>query len=488
MVLFKKYDQKQQLLFPPSLDDFVPMDHVARTIDSIVERLDLSCIISRYSEEGQPAYHPRLMLKVLFYAYSQGITSSRMIEDCLRRDAVFMFLAAMQKPDYRTVCLFRTKYLDCVVLLFRQILQVCMEMDMVGLVNVSIDGTKIKANASRKRSKDKDQIDREIKRWMEAAERVDDEEDDLYGDGSPFKLPRELVDRRTREEKIDKALKRIRELEDAGRKIEESGVKTINLTDEDARLMKVGSQFKPGYNGQLAVDSRCQVIVACDLTCDESDYGQLVPMVEQVEENLDELPCVISTDSGYANYDNLEYLGGKDVFGLIPDKMLMVEEAGKNKYYSRSKFVYDASADRYACPTGKLLFRKTRKPVKDGGYVIVYHARELDCMSCPDRLKCTRSKRRTLCRNPREYLVEEMRQRLKTPVGKVLYKLRKTTVEPVNGNIKYNKNFDMFRLRGKTKAKIEFVLMSIAHNIDKIHGVLNRLILLTALPAGQKDT
>jgi transposase len=486
VVLFKKYDQKQQLLFPLSIDEFVPEDHPARTIDSIVERLDLSCIISMYSEEGQPAYDPRLMLKVLLYAYSRGITGSREIEDHLRSDVAFMFLAALQKPDYRTICLFRTRYLDCVALLFRQVLQVCDEMDMVGLVNVSVDGTKIKANASRKKTKDAKQIDKEIKGWLEEAERVDSEEDDLYGDGSPFKLPPELVDRRSREKKIDEALKRVRELEDAKKKLEETGVKSINLTDVDARMMKSGRLIRPCYNGQLAVDSRCQVIVACDLTTCEVDYDQLVPMVEQIEVDLGELPGSVSADSGYSSYDNLEYLPGRGVFGLIPDQMLKIEAAGKKKYYPRNKFVYDASADRYTCPTGMLLTHQNRKKVKDGTFVELYMGKESDCRGCAEKAKCTKAKKRIVSRNPREYLFEEMRLRLRTPLGKALYKLRKITVEPVNGNIKYNKNFYEFSLRGQPKAKIEFILMSITHNIGKIHDVLNGLIPPTPSPALQE--
>lgn len=475
MVLFKKYDQKQQLLFPPCLDDFIPGDHPARTFDSIVERLDLSCIISRHSEEGQPAYDPRLMLKVMFYAYSLGITSSREIEDHLQRDVAFMFLAAMQKPDYRTICLFRTKYLDCVVSLFKQILQICVELDMVDLINVSIDGTKIKANASKKRTKDLEHIDKAIKGWMEEADRADREGDDLYGDCSPFKLPPGMVDRKTREDRIDEAIKRVNKLEDAKKKLQKTGDKTINMTDEDSRLMKSGKLITPCYNGQFAVDSKCQVIVAVDLTTEEADSRQLVPMVEQIEENLGELPGVITTDSGYASYDNLEYMRKKDVVGLIPDQLLEVEAAGKKKYYSRNKFVYDTPNYRYTCPMGKWLTHQNRKKARDGTFVEVYFAKESDCMKCPEKAKCTKAKRRIVTRNPREYLFEEMRERLRSPLGKALYKLRKFTIEPVNGNIKYNKNFDEFNLRGKPKAKIELLLMSIAHNTDKIHAFLKGL-------------
>ena len=483
LVLFKKYDQSQQFLLPLSLDEFIPMDHPARTIDGIVERLDISCIVSRHSEEGQPAYHPRMMLKVLLYAYGQGITSSREIEDLLKRDTVFMYLAAMQKPDYRTICLFRTRYLDCLLSLFVQVLRICDELDMVDLVNVSIDGTKIKANASRKKSKDLKQIEKEIKGWLDEADRVDQEEDDLYGGATPFKLPSEMVDRKTREKKIEEAMKKVRELEDAKKKLEQSGDKMINLTDEDAKMMKNGRLIRPCYNGQLAVDSKCQVIVAVDLTNVEVDYDQLVPLVEQIEGNLGELPNVITADSGYATYNNLEYLPGKEIVGLIPDQMLKIEEAGKKKYFSKNKFTYDTPNDQYTCPGGKMLTHQNRQKMKDGSFVELYMAKESDCKECTLKAKCTKAAKRIISRNPREHLFEEMRKRLKSPLGKALYKLRKITVEPVNGNIKYNKGFDEFSLRGKLKAKIELILMSIAHNIDKIHDRLTSLKVLILQPS-----
>ena len=485
VVLFKRYDQKQEFLFPLSLDEFIPGDHPARTIDCLVERLDISRIVGMHSEEGQPAFDPRLMLKILFYSYSHGVTSSRVIEDRCRSDTAYMFLAAMQTPDYRTICLFRTKYLDNVESLFKQVLQVCVDLDMVGLVNVSVDGTKIKANASRKKTRDSKQVEREIKRWLEEAERVDSEEDELYGDnGTPFKLPPELVDRKTREKKIEEALKKIKDLEEVKKKLD-GGEKNVNSTDCDARMMKAGRLIRPCYNAQLAVDSKCQVIVAADLVNREVDYDQLVPMVEKLEENLDELPIVITCDSGYASYENLAYLQDKGIMGLIPDQMFKIEEAGKKKYFPKNKFMYDESANRYTCPMGRLLSHQQRQKVKDGIYVHVYYAKESDCTVCVEKPWCTKAKKRIVSRDPREHLFEQMRIRLKTPLGKMLYKLRKITVEPVNGNIKYNKKFNQFSMRGLRKTKIEFILMSIVHNIGKICDRLNSLTNQKQLPAGQ---
>jgi len=485
MVLFKRYDQNQQFLFPLSLDEFIPGDHPARTIDCLVELLDISCIVSLHSEEGQPAYDPRLMLKVLFYAYSHGVTSSRAIEDRCRSDTAYMFLAAMQVPDYRTICLFRTRYLDNVESLFKQVLQVCVDLDMVGLVNVSVDGTKIKANASRKKTKDSKLVEKEIKRWLEEVERVDNEEDEQYGDDvTPFKLPAELVDRKTREKKIEEALKKIKDLEEAKKKLD-AGEKTINTTDPEARMMKSGRLIRPCYNGQLAVDSQHQVIVATGLTNCEVDYDQLVPMVEKMEENLGELPSVITCDSGYASYENLSYLPGKDIVGLIPDQMFKIEEAGKKKYFPKNKFMYDETANRYTCPMNKLLSHQQRQKLKDGTYVHVYYAKESDCETCAEKPRCTKAKKRIVSRDPREHLFEEMRARLKTPLGKALYNLRKITVEPVNGNIKYNKKFSQFSMRGLRKTKIEFILMSIVHNVGKIHDILTSLTHLKQLSARQ---
>jgi len=482
VVLFKRYDQKQQFLFPLCLDEFVPCDHPARTIDCLVEGLDISCIVRLHSEEGQPAFDPRLMLKVLFYSYSHGVTSSRVIEDRCRSDTAYMFLAAMQVPDYRTICLFRTRYLDNVESLFKQVLQVCVDLGMVGLVNVSVDGTKIKANASRKKTKDSKLVEKEIKRWLEEARRVDGEEDELYGDGTPFKLPPELVDRKTREKRIEEALKKIKDLEEVKKKLD-SGEKNVNTTDGEARMMKSGRLIRPCYNAQLAVDSKCQVIVAADLVDREVDYDQLVPMVEKMEEDLDRLPSVITCDSGYSTYENLMYLQGKGIWGLIPDQMFKIEEAGKKKYFPKNKFMYDEQANRYTCPMGKLLSHQQRQKVKAGVYVQVYYAKESDCIACAEKSRCTKAKKRIVSRDPREHLFEQMRIRLKTPLGKALYKLRKITVEPVNGNIKYNKKFNQFSLRGVRKTKIELILMGLVHNAGKIHDRLNNLTNPRQLPA-----
>src|SRR5208337_1031163 len=157
--------------------------------------------------------------------------------------------------------------------------------------------------------------------------------------------------------------------------------------------------------------------------------------------------------------------------------------AGKKKYFPKNKFMYDEQANRYTCPMGKLLSHQQRQKVKARVYVQVYYAKESDCIACAEKSRCTKAKKRIVSRDPREHLFEQMRIRLKTPLGKALYKLRKITVEPVNGNIKYNKKFNQFSLRGVRKTKIELILMGLVHNAGKIHDRLNNLTNPRQLPA-----
>lgn len=319
--MFKKYDQKQCFLLPLSLDDFVPLESPARTVSEVVDLLDLSAFESRYAVLGQRAYDPGMMLKVLFYSYYSGVTSSRCIADKLATDTVFMFLAGMQRPDFRTLCRFRSMHRDGVEQVFKQIVQLCMGLGMVGLGNVSFDGTKVKANASRKRTKDMKAVEKEIKKLIVESIKTDEEEGREYGDGTPYELPPDLRDPAKRKEKIREAKRKLDELERAKERLNDGKAKTTNLTDPDARLMKAHDGIKPGYNCQAAVDSRCQVVLAARVVKDESDYNQLVPMVELVKQNTGELPRVCTADSGYYTLDNYRYFKEHGNVGLIPDKM-----------------------------------------------------------------------------------------------------------------------------------------------------------------------
>ena len=225
--MFKKYDQKQQFLLPLNLEEFVSEDHISRVINELFDVFDISAIESTYSEKGCPAYHPRLLLKILFYGYMISIRSSRKVDDMTQTDTAFMYLAAMQKPDFHTICRFRSNHLDAIKKIFSQVVTLCKEMDLIGS-SISIDGTKVKANASSRQSKSSDAIEKEIDKILRESIETDEREDEIYGDSTPYRMPEKLVDKKYRLEKI-KADKK---------KMDEEKLKKVSITDPDASTMK----------------------------------------------------------------------------------------------------------------------------------------------------------------------------------------------------------------------------------------------------------
>jgi len=460
--MFKKYDQKQQFLLPLSLEEFVSKDHISRVINELFDVVDISAIESTYSEEGCPAYHPRLLLKILFYGYLINIRSSRKIDDMTQTDTAFMYLAAMQKPDFHTICRFRSTHLDSIKEIFSQIVTFCKEMGLIGS-SISIDGTKVKANASPKQSKSSDAIKKEIDKILRESIETDEREDEIYGDSTPYKMPEELVDKKYRLEKIKAAKK----------KMDEEKLKKVNITDTDAKIMKHkdGSK-KPSYNCQVAVDEKEQIIVAADLVDEENDLHQIEPMIENVKETLGYKPNIVLADAGYFSYDNVKFLLDEEIDAYIPDNFYEVEKRGKTKKFRKSLFTYDDKKDCYYCPAAfEIQFTRIQKREDEPDlrqYVCKY------CSLCVLKNACTESKNRTISRDPREYLMEDMRAKLDTEEGTEQYQNRMSTVEPVFGQMKQNRRFREFLLRGKRKTRIEFFMMCTVHNIKKIADFMKR--------------
>ena len=460
--MFKRYDQKQQFLLPLNLEEFVSDDHISRVLNDLIDVVDISAIESTYSENGCPAYHPRLLLKILFYGYLINIRSSRKIDDMTQIDTAFMYLAAMQKPDFHTICRFRSTHLDSIKEIFSQIVTFCKEMGLIGS-SISIDGTKVKANASPKQSKSSDAIKKEIDKILRESIETDEREDEIYGDSTPYKMPEELVDKKYRLEKIKAAKK----------KMDEEKLKKVNITDTDAKIMKHkdGSK-KPSYNCQVAVDEKEQIIVAADLVDEENDLHQIEPMIENVKETLGYKPNIVLADAGYFSYDNVKFLLDEEIDAYIPDNFYEVEKRGKTKKFRKSLFTYDDKKDCYHCPAAfEIQFTRIQKREDEPDlrqYVCKY------CSLCVLKNACTESKNRTISRDHRKYLMEDMRAKLDTEEGTEQYQNRMSTVEPVFGQMKQNRGFREFLLRGKRKTRIEFFMMCTVHNIKKIADFMKR--------------
>jgi hypothetical protein len=344
-------------------------------------------------------------------------------------------------------------------MLFSQIVLLCKQLGMVKLGHVAIDSTKIKANASEENTYDSDRIEKEIRRWLEHAEAIDRQEDDLYGpDNTGDELPEDIRDPK----------KRIKKLKELKKKLDASGREKINKTDPDAVFMKTTNGIKTSYNAQVSVDAEHQVIVAADVTNQASDVEQLLPMVQQTEENTLQKVQECSADSGYSSGENIKALEQRNVDAYIPDREYQAQQRGKEvDVFHKDNFVYDEDRDLYICPEGEELIFSHLQPRKNKEPLRIYRGRS--CTSCQHFGRCTSNKNgRTISRHPYEKELQQMRLKLDSDSGKAVYGKRKHIVEPPFGHIKSIMGFTSFLLRGLEKVKGEFKLVSIAHNLRKI--------------------
>ena len=455
---FRSDDLNQALLLPPSLHDWLPEKHLARFLVDVVDSLDLGAIYDSYEEKdgrGQAAYAPEMMVRLLLYGYCTGICSSREMEAKTYEDVGFRYLAADEHPDHSTLAEFRKRHLQALAGLFLQALQLCQKAGLVKLGHVAIDGSKIQANASKHKamsyermSEGEKKLQAEVEALLQRAEAVDAAEDAKYGRGQRGdELPAELARRESRLAKIRAAKAELeaeakeraeekkaaaeakiaqrREQEaSTGKKLggrepqvpdpeqaEPEPTAQRNFTDGESRIMPDGSHkgsFVQGYNAQIAVDGQAQVIVAAEVTQETNDKKQLLPMLEQVEQNVRAQPQAVSADNGYWN----------------------AKQVGDARVQAIDLHV----------ATGKQKHGKSPEPA-DG--------------EPPESAEATS-------------LLEQMKQKLQTEAGKDLYRMRKAIVEPVFGQIKEWRGFRRFSLRGLQKVRAEWKLICLTHNLLKL--------------------
>ena len=422
------YDPDQQLLLPQALQEWLPEDHLAYFISDIVDQLDISGITDRYEQErrGGPPYNPRMMVKVLLYAYCVGVPSSRRIATRLHEDIAFRVLAANNTPDFRTISDFRKDHLVALSGLFLQVLMLCSQAGLVKLGHVALDGTKVRANASKhkamsyKRMKEKEaQLQGEVDELLRRAQEVDETEDRRYGkDKRGDELPEELAFREGRLERIREAMAALEAEAEAQAEAAEAEGKAHpgvpedkaqrNFTDPESRIMPAsgGKDFLQAYNCQAVVDREHQVIVATRATNVASDKQQAVAMIQEAIANTGAVPRETSADAGYYSATALA-----DLQALGTDPFIAPE---KTRHGHKP-----APAPRGRIP-------------KD--------------LSSRDR----------------------MRRKLQTKRGRQRYALRMETVEPVFGQIKQGRGFRQFLLRGLQKVKGEWSLICTTHNLLKL--------------------
>jgi transposase len=443
---FRSYDPDQVFLMPPSLDDWLPEDHPARFVSELVdEMLDLTPIYASYTEaSGAPPYHPRLMLKLLLYAYASGVTSSREIERRCTTDVAFRFLSGNVAPDYRSISRFRRRHLKVFKALFVQVLRLCGKAGLVKLGRVAIDGTKVRAAASRHKAMSYDrmvkrqtELEAEVEALLAEAERVDAEEDERFGsdrrgDEVPAELARresrlaklraakEALEAEAREKAAAEAIQRAQgrgeppeaQAEAATRAAEAAKPKPKaqrNFTDPESRIMKMADgSFHQCFNGQVAAVAGSGVIVGAQMSNVAPDVGHLLPLLDDVINNCDAAPGQVVADAGYWSEDNAAGIAERDVDGYIA--------TGRTKHNEPVP----------PAPRGRIPKNATPK--------------------------------------------ERMARKLRTKKGKAVYARRKVDVEPVIGQMKGRQNAGRVRLRGLDGATGEWLLHCLCHNVLKLHS------------------
>jgi transposase len=507
---FMHYDQGQSYLLPPSLTECLPEDHLSFVISDVVDNLDLCKIENDYTEEGHPAYNPRILIKVLFYGYTQGVRSSRKLENRTQEDIAFRYLTANNHLDHGTINLFRKTHLSELPFISAQIIAASQGLGLADFSDISLDGTKIKAQASRSNLLTKEEISRlkgQFESFISEADQIDADEDARFGTSRGYnQIPKRLADPKTRKEEIRKIQKKLEKLDQADKEIDRkqedakkrdttkvkgrkskrkqnnTSSTTSNTTDPDSTLMKMkDDSYKMAYNVQITTSK--QLIAAYDVTDECTDTKSLPEMVEKTEENTKQKVEKIKADSAYFTKHNMVFLGDNQIEAFIPDRLKAIEENDKRRSnqkkskdkipnkYDRKNFIYDQKTDQFICPEGKPLTVRQKNIFGDG----IREYRGTECKDCPCHDLCVKGRNRHIQVDFKlDQIVADMRAKLNTTEGKKKYGERQYEIEPIFGNLVHNQNFTEFLCRGKTMVLTELGLVSSAHNLKKIYFDLKR--------------
>ncbi len=494
---YKSNSPKEQIvLFPQSVCDYIEENHLARFVEIIVEQLNFKELDDKYKSFGQRAYNPRIMTAIIFYGYAIGLFSSRKLEDSCVNRLDFRFLTNNFFPSYKTISEFRKENLDFLKKKFSEILLIGMGMGAVsiGNIKISIDGTKIRANASSKKTKDlkhlkelKKKTEAEVGKLLSEAEQIDKQEDAEQGDSTKIRIPEKVMKKKSTIKSIQKTILALEEKieSDKNAAIEQKGKpltngetakienQKMNMTDHDAHFMKERQGcIKSNYNGQISVDEKNQLILANTVTTSASDQHQLQNMIEKSAENIGAKINVVKADSGYENKDNLRYLEETNQEHFIDSPRR--SKVGSEKFkYNKVNFAYNEDTDSYMCPAGKLL------PFDKIGKIHDETIKKYKCVcsgDCPFKNECCPKKVKVISRFDGDYLLEKNLEKMQDEKIREEYNVRKYTVEPVFGDLKFNRKFTHFLLRSIEKVKGEFSILCSSFNIRKLH----KLFLLEA--------
>lgn len=506
-IVFKEDKSNQLLLLPPNVGSLIPGNHIVRVVDEVINQIKLTSLFDTYKGGGTSSYSPRIMLKVLTYAYTQGIYTTRRIEKALRENVNFMWISGMSTPDHGTIHNFRAKRMkEAVENIFSSVLDVLIQRGYVKAENLFVDGTKIEANANRYSYVWKKNVERhqnmtkeKVKILLSHIEQLQKEEDAEYGSHNLEELEGNITS-----EQVDKLVEEINQKLTKGPKSKQAATDVAKLkkdyipklkkyeqhkdmldgrnscskTDTDATFFRMKEdhlgmgQLKPGYNVQIATED--QFILGYGIYQKAADTSVFIPFIDKVKTQLRGVPKNIIADAGYGSEENYDYVVRNNIGNYIKYNNFDYEKTSeyKKKNFISDRFVYTQEKDQYQCPSGQMLdFAYIKKIQTENGYKsekIVYKSRS--CEGCQYKEKCCKGlNNRTIEISPK--LIEyknTARQNLESENGKILRSKRGVDVESVFGQIKHNNQFRRFYTRGLRDVSTEWGIMSIAHNIKKM--------------------
>ncbi len=480
----KAYRQQGEL-WGPSPDVVVGAGHVARAINEIIESLGLERLNRRYEHTaGEAAYDVRMLCKVIIYAYSRGITSSREMGRQCEENLVFRFLTGGQCPDHRTLSGFRRKKRHLLRWVFVKTVRLAREMGIAKLGLVAIDSVKLQADVRASSKQTVDELREQLKEldvYLDRLEETDQKENQQFGEAKRGdELPQKLQSVQKRREKLAAALEKLQQ--DQNRQQEE-GQRSIRRdvlpADPEAIWVKKQGRIIAGYNGQVVADGESQIIVGVKATAEADDRKQLNPMLEEVEKTAGQAAEQAVADNGYYSDEAVLEAAQSPTECYVPDGYTAAginhhAQSGQLPPYHVDRFEYDEEGDCFTCPEDKrLAFYKNHQ--RRGSPTVIYRGTE--CQSCPVCTQCTMDKKgyRTLEVHREHKTLRKARERLQSEEGKKIYKRRKAIIEPVFGQWQYNLGIRRLRLRGLMGFSIELLLMAIAHNLKKIHRYKSKL-------------
>ncbi len=465
-------NRKQQLMFPPSLDELVEEDNVVRAIEAYVDTLDIFKLNIKTKKslikDGQPAFHPKLLLKIYIYGYLNKIRSSRKLEQEINRNIEMMWLTQGLRPSYKTIANFRKNNPKALQTIFKEFSILLKNLKLITGDLVAVDGAFLRANASKNTlimrktvKKDISKIDEDIKNYMTILETLDKED-------------KNSTNLKISKDEIDKLLTKKKQFQKDLDMLDALGKEQHNRTDKDATVMSKPAHNLMAYNSQIAVDDTYKFIVATDISTNGHDLDQLHNMATRTKEIAENPNMIVTADKGYYSSKELKKCIEDGIETVVPPRATAKTKKIKDARFSKNQFIYNNKEDCYICPNNQKLKKTQKQYERDGRMLDVYRVSSNHCKVCPLKKNCLSdaTSNKQMYRWEHEKLIDEYSTKMATPEAKAIVKKRGSIVEHPFGTIKRTLGWDHFLVRTKKKVLGENALIMFTYNFKRLLNLI----------------